>query len=430
MIRNVLQLTILSVVFFFAFNQCTKEDTADSLPAPNISDTLQLGVSAKIFDSTWLASNWKVNVKNGFINFSAETDTGEVFGFWINNTKPGLYTFGGNHTSFAYFIDVKGNAYFSHGIVNKPNSLLAGGMVNISSINADSISGSFIFTLYCAEKNRFVNISQGAFNNIKYENLASTTIGFQAEIIESNVNSSFSTSSDKCSAQLIDQSSLNLIFYAVAENMFELNIPAYAKGTFPISFNTKSFANYYPSSSKKIFSSYGNENSWGFITITDTSNATISGNVSFKIYNPVDKKLMLVHSGSFKRVKVEKKSSINNKLSCKINDVDFSGVYNVVNTLNNKYKISAFDGQSKARIILYYPLITGKGVVTLSKDKKDAFAVYINNAGKMFISTDGSILIKEKEDSVVNAIFNFESVYGNDEMNASIKEGSFTFDPR
>lgn len=428
---NLIRGFLISTVFAVLLIQCKKEDSSDTLPAPTTADTLKEGVVAKI-DTVWEATSWNIQIKNGFINFTAISDTGdndagETISFSIYGTKPGLYTLNSTNPHFAYFKERSGRIYFINSIATHPKSILTGGMVHISTLDVDSgiASGSFILNLYCAENKTYKNITQGAFTNIELANPTSISAGANSDMIESQAVTSFSTSSDKCKARLFDHGKVAIHFYTTAGNMIELNLPSFAKGSYPISYNSKAVANYYPKNARLSYSSTGNPASWGNVIITDTAGSLISGYFTLKIYNPENKKYIIIQSGTFKKVKVENKNNGFNGLSCFIDNVEFIPAYNVLDVLNEKYKITSYDSKDRPRIMLYFPISAGEVIVPLQKNIIDAYAVYINEKGQIFSSTEGSILIIQKRDSFMYATFNFESVFGNNEQFSSIKNGGF-----
>ena len=418
MINSIFRVLLFTISFFLLL-QCKKESDG-SLTKPDTSDTIHYGVTARLKDSNWIADSWNVKIKNGHIHFYATRDTGDCFTFSIAGTKAGNYLFYGNSENLAFYTDIDDNTYLSHGISSISETSAVGGTVYISSTEGDSISGSFIFTLYNARQNKFITISQGTFSNLQYSS-SNHASGLEAVIKDSEP---FTSVFADCIAMQFDKSGISMSFKQNNGDLLEIGLQSLNKGTHEISNTSKNVVNYYTSNFKNTFSSLASPNISGTVNITDTSKNNISGSFSFNLYNPENNEECIFHSGSFKGLILIAKNASSNELNCKTDNNFYTSNYTTANRLIDIIKIVSFDGQNKTRVILYIPKDSVEGPIILSKELKNAFAYYIDETGRMFLSTNGTFEIESNYDNNIIGKFNFDAEFDNNKM-TSVSEGYF-----
>ena len=111
--KNVLKYISIVIVIASFLTYC-KDDSSDALLEVKSSDTLTEGLTAIIGDTLWAPDYYEANISNGYINFTASSDTGAYIAFSIAATVPGVYKFGSNCLNTAiYKPDIFGTASYS-----------------------------------------------------------------------------------------------------------------------------------------------------------------------------------------------------------------------------------------------------------------------------------------------------------------------------
>ncbi|MBI9034245.1 MAG: hypothetical protein JEZ03_07220 [Bacteroidales bacterium] len=124
------------------------------------------GMSAKIDNQDWKASDYTANVYGNGILISGLSENGESIKLILPNRKVGTYTLTNSENTFAIYKKRVDDIY-DYVSTDHPD---AGGDITVLYNNTlDSlISGTFNFTAYQRQKNKWARISNGVFKDIPY----------------------------------------------------------------------------------------------------------------------------------------------------------------------------------------------------------------------------------------------------------------------
>lgn len=398
----------LIIVIGFSLLNCAKEEAGyDDIKT---SDTLTTGLAARLDNANWVPGIYEVTIANGFTYLAATVDTGGQLVFSVAGTTPGVYNFGGNSLNVAYFKpnNAESLVYTSMGNFAEVNLSQVGGMVVISSVSADSgiISGSFIFNLYNATLNKSITITQGTFNNVPF-----ITVG------EANLGSWIKTDQEIWVTDVAKASTFNGNLYlslksrsrAGFTDYLEMKLQSAQKGLYNLLPTGPNTAEFYSGQGKAVYSLQGSNISCGKINIDYTSGGLISGQFTLLLADPANKKTKIIHSGAFKRLKVEMDTLPEVvDFSAAIEGQHWGAYYSIMRPALNGYtELVASEGNGKPKFRLFFADDVDS-TTNFEGIGKPNYAFYYNEAGNLLVSKSGNINYS-LNDNTLKFGFDFEA---------------------